>query len=343
MSAAPPVSPTSVPAPVPAPAPAQVPAGIPGRAPARVWLLHLLVLGALALVPILAGPYTQGNFARILVLAVYATGYNLAFGYTGLLSLGHALFFAAGMYALGMGTAAMGLGAGAGILAGAVAGAGAAGLIGMLALRTTGVSFMIVTMMFAQAGYLTILYFTPWTRGDEGIVLAAAARRLGPFDLAQDGPRYAVALALYAVAVLASLVLARSGFGRVLVAVRENPERTRMLGYDPVRLRLAALVLSGLFAGASGAAYAALFGYVGASFAAIPYSILPLLWVLLGGAGTTLGPLVGVTLMFYLIDWASGVTTAYLFLVGLALVVLVMFAPKGILGTIREKGAPWLP
>ncbi|MFZ5751094.1 MAG: branched-chain amino acid ABC transporter permease [Pseudomonadota bacterium] len=316
---------------------------VAGRQTGRVWALHGLVLAALAVAPLIAGPYTQGNLARILVLAVYATGYNLAFGYTGLLSLGHALFFAAGMYALGMGTAALGLGAGAGILAGALAGGLAAALIGMLALRTTGVSFMIVTMMFAQAGYLTILYFTPWTRGDEGIVLAQATRTLGPLDLSQDGPRYAVAFALYAAALLASLVLARSRFGRVLVAVRENPERTRMLGYDPVRLRLAALVLSGFFAGASGAAYAALFGYVGASFAAIPYSILPLLWVLLGGAGTTLGPFLGVALMFYLIDWASGVTTAYLFLVGLALVILVTFAPKGILGTIRERAAPWLP
>ena len=315
----------------------------PPRHGGRVLTLHLAVLAALALAPFVVGAYTQGNLARILVLAVYATGYNIAFGYTGLLSLGHALFFAAGMYALGLGTAGLGLGAGAGILAGAAAGAAAAGLIGLLALRTTGVSFMIVTMMFAQAGFLTILYFTPWTRGDEGIVLAQAARQLGPLDLSQDGPRYGVALTLYAAALLGSLALARGRLGRVLVAVRENAERTRMLGYDPFRLRLLALVVSGLCAGTAGAAYAALFGYVGASFAAIPYSILPLLWVLLGGAGTTLGPLVGVALMFYLIDWASGVTTAYLFLVGAALVALVLFAPKGILGTLRERGASWLP
>lgn len=319
------------------------PAAAPSRPRARVWALHLAVLAVLAAAPFVAGPYTQGNLARILVLAVYATGYNIAFGYTGLLSLGHALFFAAGMYALGLGTATLGLGAGAGILAGAAAGCTAAGLVGLLALRTTGVSFMIVTMMFAQAGFLTILYFTPWTRGDEGIVLAQAVRRLGPLDLSQDGPRYGVALALYAAALLGSLALAQGRFGRVLVAVRENPERTRMLGYDPVRLRLVAMALSGLYAGASGAAYAALFGYVGASFAAIPYSILPLLWVLLGGAGTTLGPILGVAVMFYLIDWASGVTTAYLFLVGAALVALVMFAPKGILGTVRERWVPWLP
>ena len=77
----------------------------------------------------------------------------------------------------------------------------------------------------------------------------------------------------------------------MLVAIRENAERTRMLGYDPFRYRLLALTLSGLSPALAGAAYALLFGYVGATFASIQYSILPLLWVLLGGAGTVLGPL----------------------------------------------------
>jgi branched-chain amino acid transport system permease protein len=102
-------------------------------------------------------------------------------------------------------------------------------------------------------------------------------------------------------------------------------------------------VISGLFAGAAGGAYAVLFGYVGASFATIQYSILPLLYVLLGGAGTVIGPFLGAAVMFYLVDVASGLTSAYLFVVGAALVVLVLFAPKGILGTIRDRWVRWLP
>src|SRR5699024_10257617 len=131
--------------------------------------------------------------------------------------------------------------------------------------------------------------------------------------------------------------------GRVLVAMRENEERARMLGYDPFTARLGALVLSGLYAGAAGAAYALLFGYAGASFASIQYSILPLLWVLLGGAGTVLGPLIGTGMMFYLVDVTSSVTDAYLLVVGAALVALVLFAPSGILGTLRRRALPWLP
>ena len=131
----------------------------------------------------------------------------------------------------------------------------------------------------------------PITRGDEGFTLPRAARALGPLDLSADGPRYA--RRLRPLRRSASSPASRSSArptGRVLVAVRENAERTRMLGYDPFRARLLALTLSGLYAGAAGAAYGLLFGYVGATFASVQYSILPLLWVLLGGAGTVARP-----------------------------------------------------
>ncbi|MFO1142681.1 MAG: branched-chain amino acid ABC transporter permease [Amaricoccus sp.] len=310
---------------------------------AKVWALHLAVLAALALAPFVLPAYHATNLARIMVLAVFAMGYNLAFGYTGLLSLGHALFFAAGLYATGLLITQAGTSAALALPTGIAAGAVTAVLIGLLALRTTGTAFMIVTLMFAQAGYLAILYFGGVTRGDEGFTLPRAARALGPLDLSLDGPRYALALALFALALLAGLALVRSPTGRILVAVRENAERTRMLGYDPFRARLLALTLSGLYAGAAGAAYALLFGYVGATFASVQYSILPLLWVLLGGAGTVLGPFLGTVLMFYLLDLASRVTDATLLVVGLALIILVLFAPRGLLGALRTRALPWLP
>jgi branched-chain amino acid transport system permease protein len=266
-------------------------------------------------------------------------GYNVAFGYAGLLSLGHALFFAAGLYAAGL----SGWNALPAMLAGTAAGGLAAFAVGLLALRTTGTAFMIVTLMIAQAFYLAILYFGALTGGDEGFVLDPAARTLGPFDLAQDAPRYLAALALFALALLAKLALVRSATGRVWIAMRENPERSRMLGYDPFRARLSALTVSGLYAGAAGAAYALLFGYVGASFASTQYSVLPLLWVLLGGAGTVLGPFLGTLAMFYLIDLATGITTAQQLVVGAALLLLVLFAPQGLLGALRARALPWLP
>ena len=309
----------------------------------KVWALHLALIAVLFSAQFWLSPYHATNLSRIMVLAVFAMGYNLAFGYTGLLSLGHALLLAAGMYAAGLPAQLWGWSAGPAFIAGIAGGGLVAAALGLLALRTAGVSFMIVTLMFAQAGYLTLLYFAPVTGGDDGFAVAAASRRFLGFALSADTPRFLAALAIFATGLFASLALVRSPFGRTLVAMRENEERSRMLGYNPFTVKLAALTISGLYAGAAGAAYALLFGYVGASFATIQYSILPMLYVLLGGAGTTLGPFLGALLMFALIELASGLTSAYLFFVGAALVALVLFAPKGILGTIRERWVRWLP
>lgn len=309
----------------------------------KVWMLHLALLAVLFSAQFWLSPYNVTNLSRIMVLAVFAMGYNLAFGYTGLLSLGHALLLGAGMYAAGLPAQLSGWSAGPAFIAGIAGGGLVAAALGLLALRTAGVSFMIVTLMFAQAGYLTLLYFAPVTGGDDGFAVVATSRTLMGFDLSTDTPRFIAALIIFAVGLLASLALVRSPFGRTMVAMRENEERSRMLGYNPFTVKLAALTISGLYAGAAGAAYAILFGYVGASFATIQYSILPMLYVLLGGAGTTLGPFLGALLMFALIEAATGITTAHQFIVGAALVVLVLFAPKGILGTIRERWVRWLP
>ncbi|MET3662123.1 branched-chain amino acid ABC transporter permease [Aquamicrobium ahrensii] len=314
---------------------------------ARVYALHIAVIAALLALNFLLPAYHHGLMARILVLATFAMGYNLTFGYGGLLSLGHAMFFAAGLYGAGLGIHHLGLGVASAFLAALACGAVLALAVGLLALRTTGVAFMIVTLMFSQAFQLAILHFSAFTGGDQGLVLRPQQRRvetgLGALDLTDPTTRYLVALALFTVVLFAMLATVRSGFGRVLVAIRENEERTRMLGYDTFANRLAALVGSGVICAAAGAAYALLFGYVGANFASVQYSILPLLWVLLGGAATTLGPLVGAVFMYYVVDIASGYTSAYMLVVGAALILLVLFFRKGLIGTVREHWARWLP
>lgn len=313
----------------------------------RVWLLHGAAIALLFSLQFVLPAYHHTSLARIMVMAAYAVGYNLLLGYTGLLSLGHAMFFAAGLYGAGLSVHHLGFDVPAGFLAGTAAGLVLALAVGLVALRTSGVAFMIVTLMFAQAAFLTALYFNDFTRGDEGFVLQPGMRTLtvGGQALSLSDPdlRYNLALILFAVCLLASLALVRSAFGRTLVAVRENEERTAMLGYNTFHYKLAALALSGTMSGAAGAAYALLFAYVGATFAAIPYSIFPLLWVLVGGVGTTLGPLLGTVLMFYLVDVSSGYTTAYMIVVGAALVLLVLWFPKGLLGALRQRWLPWLP
>ena len=310
---------------------------------ARSLVLHLGLIAVLFALGFLLPAFHQGNLARILVLATYAIGYNVLFGYTGLLSLGHALFFGAGMYGLGLTMQHVGLPAPLAFVVGVLFAAALSGIVALLALRTIGVSFMIVTLMFSQAGFLTALYFGEWTRGDEGFVLAQTARQIAGFDLSNPTTRYIAALTLFAVALLATALMMQVRFGSVLIAVRENEERTRMLGYDVFRHKLAAVLISGTISGAAGAAYGLLFGYVGATFASVQYSIFPLLWVLLGGAGTTIGPLVGALFTFYLIDYLSGLTHAYMLFVGVVLVLLTLFARAGIMGEVRRRLLPWLP
>ena len=285
--------------------------------------------------------YYHTNRTRIMIFAVFAIGYNVAFGYAGLLSLGHAMFFAAGLYGAGMSAQFLGFSMPLAFLFGGLCGLVLALVAGLVALRTSGVSFLIVTLMFSQAAYLTILYFNDFTRGDEGFVLAQEIRQLrfGEMVLPLTDPslRYNLALGLFVTCYLLGIALLRSPIGRVLVALRENEPRVQMLGYNTFGYKLLALSVSGALSGLSGAAYALLFAYVGATFASTQYSIYPLLWVLLGGAGTALGPLIGTGLMFYLVEFASEITSSYLIVVGVVLVLLVIVFPKGLIGTLSER------
>ena len=314
---------------------------------ARIVLLHGAVLLALFLAQFVASDYAVLTITRIMVLAIYALGYNLLFGYAGLLSLGHAMFFATGLYAAALGVTRLGMAVPEAFLFALICGVIVSFLIGLVALRASGVAFMIVTLMFSQAAFLTVLYFGDITRGDEGIVIKDEQRVFSVLgdtvNLADPILRYNIALAFLALAIIACLVVVRSKIGHVLVAIRENENRTAMLGYDVKRYKLAAFVLSGSFAAFAGAAYALLFAYAGSTLASIQYSIHPLLWTLLGGAATVLGPVLGTGLMFLLVDFASGFTSASLLFVGVVLIGLVLFFPKGILGTLRQRWWRWLP
>ncbi len=310
---------------------------------AKSWTLHIALLAGLFILQYLLPSYHQGNIARIMVLAVFAMGYNIMFGYTGLLSLGHALFFTAGMYGMGLSIQHLGISPAAAFVCGIFAAMLVTTIVGILALRTSGVAFMIVTLMFAQSGYLAVLFFGEYTRGDEGFVIRQAQRIIAGIDLSDATNGYFAALLLFALCIVATLALVKSQFGHVLIAIRENEDRAQMLGYDTFKYKLAAVLISGIISGIAGAGYGLLFGYVGANFATVQYSIYPLLWVLLGGAGTITGPFFGTLFMFYLIDLASDLTSAYMLIAGVALVLLTLFARNGLMGEIRKRVVPWLP
>ena len=317
------------------------------RISGKVLALHLGIIVLLLGAQFVLSPYHHTNVARIMVFATFALGYNILLGYTGLLSLGHAMFFAAGIYGAGLTVFYFQFGAieafAAGVLSSLVLGL----VFGLIVIRTSGVSFLIVTLMFAQAAFLTILYFNEITLGDQGIVISRVLQPLTlwgtEYPFSDPAVKYNAALLLFAVTFIICIALVYSPVGRVLVAIRENEARTRMLGYNTYKYKLVSLVISATLSGAAGAMYALLFSYIGSTFASIQYSIFPLLWTLVGGMGTLIGPVLGTGLMFYLVDISSGLTESHLIVVGVVLVGLVLWFPKGLMGTIREKWLTWLP
>jgi branched-chain amino acid transport system permease protein len=313
----------------------------------RILTTHLCIILVLFLLQFVVPPFHATMLTRIMVFATYAVGYNLLLGYTGLMSLGHAMFFSTGLYTTGLTIYYLDLGIVEAFLLGILASFVISALMAFITLRTSGVFFLIITMIFSQVFYLTTLYFNNVTYGDQGFVLTG---KLKPLELAgiiidfsSNVVKYNFALTLFAFSFLLNLRLVNSAFGRILVAIRENEEKAEMLGYNTLGFKRLALIFSGIIAGISGSAYALIFSYVGSSFAFIHNSINPLLWTLLGGAGTTIGPLVGTGLTLYLIDFTSSLTPHYPILVGAMLIAVILGFPPGVVGGIRRRWLKWLP
>lgn len=310
-------------------------------------VFHLSLIAFLFVLQFVLPPFHQSMMTRIMVFSTYAFGYNILLGYTGLMSLGHAMLFSTGLYTVGLTVFYLNFEPLSALALAAFASVFVSAVLAAVVLRTTGVFFLIVTMIFSQVFYLTTLYFNEYTYGDQGFVISQYLKPidLGMFQLnvADNAVKYNLALLFFALGLLISLYVSRSPFGLVLNAIKENPGRVEMLGYNVFRYKLAAFVISGTVAGLAGAAYALIFSYVGSSLAFILNSINPLLWTLLGGAGTTIGPFVGAFLMTYIINFTSSLTESYLFVVGLALIVTILAFPKGIMGVVRKRWVKWLP
>ena len=312
----------------------------------RSLALCLCVLVVMFLLQFVLSSYLVLAMTRIMIISVFAMGYNILMGYTGLLSLGHAMFFAAGLYGAGLSAYYWGVGLGFAFVLGIIASFIVSVAIGLLALRTKTVAFMILTLMFSQAAFLLTLHYSEITGGDQGLTLPADARRFAllgiELDMTSDTTRFNIAFVVFAATLMVTYAITRGPLGRLFIAVRENADRTEMLGFNIYVVKLVAFTVSGTIAGTAGALYGLMFGYIGSAFADFQNSIEPLLFTLVGGPGTLLGPLLGTALMTMLIDRLSGMTTAYLVVVGVILIATTVWFPKGILGTIRDRWVRWL-
>ncbi|WP_299614154.1 branched-chain amino acid ABC transporter permease [uncultured Tateyamaria sp.] len=321
----------------------------------RETILNTLVFLALPVVALAAlaldEPFTITLATRAAILALAAVGLNLALGLGGLVSLGHAVFFGLGGYAMGIlashaqsyapldlglfvidGTKSMPV---IWLVAIGVS-ALAALLIGLLALRTTGVYFIMITLAFGQMFY----YFTiswPAYGGEDGlsIYVRNSFPGLNTLDPVQF---FGLVFALLALVLWIMGRIERSAFGLALGTARQNAARVETVGLSPFRLRLVAFVISGAVTGLAGALFADLNRFVSPSMFSWQMSGEFIVFIVLGGIGRLFGPVVGACLFVLLEHLLSGVSEFWLIYLGAILLFVVLFARGGVIGALVGQG-----
>jgi branched-chain amino acid transport system permease protein len=285
----------------------------------------------LVVLPAAGSRFAVTTATEILIFALFAMSLDLLVGYAGLVSLGHAFFFGVAAYAVALlgasGIAALGIT----LPAAVAAGTGAAALVGMFALRTAGVYFLMLTLAFAQMAYAAAHQWASLTGGTNG--LSGIPRPVVPgLDLGRTTPFYYFVLAATALAAAALARIVASPFGAALAGVRENEARMRAMGYDTFRLKLAAFVIAGAAAALSGALYAYYNGFISPDALYWTTSGQVLVMVLVGGAGTLGGPAAGAAVVLLLQNFAGSYTERWTLIVGAAFIAVVLAAPRGLAG-----------
>lgn len=293
------------------------------------------VLGFLVIFPFLL-PY-EALAVNILIYGLFALGFNMVFGYMGVLSFGHAAFFGLGSYATGIVIVHYGFSWFPAILLGVVvAGVGAA-IVGGLAIRSRGIYFAMVTLALSQCVYYLVYQMEDLSGGENGL-RGVDVHDIGLFglelSLLDPLTKYYFMFIFVALAVwLFSRILA-SPFGAVLEAIRENENRARACGTDVLMSKWLAFVISGLFCGLAGSLNAIHLTVVPIESLHYHTSGLAVMMSLLGGMGTFFGPFVGALTFLLLEDVITLVTVHWQLFVGALFVFFVLFFPRGVWGTI---------
>jgi branched-chain amino acid transport system permease protein len=282
--------------------------------------------------------FIQGLAIEIFILALYALSYDLIFGFTGLLSFGHAMFFAVGAYLTGILLKSFGLSLWATLFWVFVAGVIQALLFGMVLPRVKGITFALVTLGMASVFHVLVVSteLGEYTGSDVGLQGVVAPEWISP-----AGERlrlYFLTLAILALVFLLYKRFVASPTGRVCTAIRENEGRALMLGYNTFYFKLAALLLSSLTAALAGTLHTIYQPIVSPNIASLGYTVNALLIILIGGVGTLNGALVG-AVVFRLLDYGLRryIGESASFINGAVYVLIVLFLPYGIVGTWKAK------
>jgi branched-chain amino acid transport system permease protein len=311
-----------------------------GRHAIVYWTGFSVVLALLIVAPLVLPEFWRRFLTEILIWGLLAMSSDILIGYAGMVSFGHSALFGLGLY----GAAAALLtveppNLWLAILYGLVAAAGVAAFVAYFSTRLRDIYFAITTLIFSQIFYVIIFTWTEVTGGENGLTFSRPALALpGLFSV----PFTTTTLHWFVLAVvtLSYLVLRRitqSPFGMALQAIRENEARTRAIGYPVQRYKIVAVMLSGLFAGLAGALYAIQNRFAAPDFVFFLISGEVVIFNVIGGIGTLVGPIVGAAFFLLLREALSRFFTEYYLIpLGLIFIGMVIFMPQGLLGFMRR-------
>ena len=301
---------------------------------------------AVAILTLVALPYAIGQVyyinvaSQVLLYAIFALGINVLVGYAGLVSLGHAGLFGVASYAVAYLLAA-GFGHAIAIPAAIAIGLLATAGFAALSLRTTGITFIMITLALGEILWGLAYRWISVTNGDNGINVVT---RPAPFGLSLASARgfYDAALIVFLVAVAASAIFVRSPFGAALCGTRDQPRRMNALGFYVWMIRFWAFMFSGLLTSIAGILFVYYNQFISPQALALTASAEGLLMVISGGAGTLLGPVVGAALVVIVKNVASAYVARWNFMLGAIFVAIVVFMPEGLVpGTVRLARLAW--
>ena len=295
----------------------------------------------LAAVPLwVGGTFYVNIVSQILIGAIFALSLNLLVGYAGLISLGHAGLFGVAAYSVAVMLNA-GFGHGSAIIAAILLTLVFTAGFAILALRTTGIGFIMITLALGQILWGLAYRWIGLTNGDNGL---SAASRPAPFglSLASANAFYYATLVVFLLALLAMSTFTHSPFGASVKGSRDQPRRMTALGYDVWMIRFLTCLFSGLWSGVAGILFFYYNEFVSPHALALSASAEVLLMVISGGSGTLLGPIAGAALVIIMKNVASAYIERWNFTLGLIFVVIVLFMPEGIVpGTARLLRRAW--
>ncbi|HQS07699.1 MAG TPA: branched-chain amino acid ABC transporter permease [Xanthobacteraceae bacterium] len=312
------------------------PAAPPISRPKGLWALLVIVV-AMAALPFMASTYTLTLMVPFFGFAIALLGFNLLFGYTGLLSFGHAMFLGVGAYAAAVLTSKFGVRSFELVLLTAIAASTLIALpVGYLCVRYTRIFFGMLTLAFGMLFHSVLFKFYGLTGGDQGMrvvrPLLFGMDSAGGKTAFLTGPFYYYALGLLAVLGFVMWRIVRSPFGLHLQAIRENAQKASYLGVQVSRTRLAAFVISAIYGAVGGAILAVSIGLADPEMVYWTQSGNLVFMAVLGGSGSFVGPVIGGLAFVLLQDSVMAATQYWRFVMGAILVLLVIFFPRGIAG-----------